>query len=107
MVAKVSAQVGGILKVTCSGQLPCNEWQVMYLSKGKAKASTADELYEVMFLAKQEEKDSKFIRALKVLPDPALVLATDQQLHDLACFCTDPHNLCVMTVDPTFITRGV
>ena len=55
-----------------------------------------------MFRAKQEEKDSKFIRALKVLPDPAIVLATDRQLHDLACFCTDPHNFCVMTVDPTF-----
>jgi len=59
-VAKVSAQVGGILKATCSGQLPRNERQVMYLSKGKAKANTADELYEVMFRAKQEEKDSKF-----------------------------------------------
>ena len=37
MVAKVSAQVGGILKAMCSGQLPRNEWQVMYLSKGKPK----------------------------------------------------------------------
>ena len=104
-MAKVSAQVRGILKATCSGQLPRNERQVMYLSKGKAKAGTvnpADELYQVMFQAKQEEKDSTFIRVLKVLPDPAIVLATDRQLHDLVCFCTDPGNFCGMTVDPTF-----
>ncbi len=77
----------------------------MYLGKGKSKASTsnpADELYEVMFRAKQEEKGSTFIRALKVLPDPAVVLATDRQLRDLNRFCTNPSNFCVMTVDPTF-----
>ena len=55
--AKVSAQVGGILKAMCSGHLPWNE-----------------------------QKDSKLIRAVKVLPDLTIVLATDQQLHDLTCF---------------------
>lgn len=79
MVAKVSSQVG----VICSGQLPCNEWQSMYLSKSKAKADTvnpADVFYEVIVQAKQKEKGSKFIRALKVFPDLAIVLVTNRQI---------------------------
>ena len=53
-----------------------------------------------MFAAKQ--KGSKYIRAIKVIPDPALILATDSQINDLNHFCTDSVNFCVMTVNPTF-----
>ena len=73
----------------------------MYFQK-KNVLNPADELYEVMFTAKQEEKGSKYIRAIKVIPDPALVLATDSQIYDLARFCTDGDNFCIMTNDPTF-----
>ena len=73
----------------------------MYFQK-KKESNPADDLYEVMFAAKQEEKGSKFIRAIKVIPDPALILATDKQISDLTRFCTDGENFCVMTVDPTF-----
>ena len=100
-VAKVSAMMGGISKASCSGQLPRNERQVMYFHK-KSTSNPADELYEVMFAAKQEEKGSKYIRAIKVIPDPALILATDSQINDLNQFCTDGETFCVMTVDPTF-----
>lgn len=100
-VAKVSAMMGGISKASCSCQLPRNERQVMYFQK-KSTSNPADELYEVMFAAKQEEKGSKYIRAVKVIPDPALILATDSQINDLNRFCTDGENFCVMTVDPTF-----
>ena len=100
-LAKVSAMLGGITKASCSGQLPRNERQVMYLHK-KNPSNPADELYEVMFAAKQEEKGSKFIRAIKVIPDPALILATDSQISDLNRFCTDIDDFFVMTIDPTF-----
>ena len=100
-MAKVSALMGGISKASCSGQLPRNERQVMYFEK-KNVSNPADELYEAMFAAKQEEKGSKEIRAIKVIPDPALVLATDSQIYDLTHFCTDGDNFCIMTVDPTF-----
>ena len=63
----------------------------MYFQK-KNVSNPADELYEVMFAAKQEEKGSKYIRAIKVIPDPALVLATDSQIYDLTHFCTDGDN---------------
>jgi hypothetical protein len=72
-MAKVSAMMGGISKASCSNQLPRNEQQVMNFQNKKV-LNPADELYE-MFAAKQEEKGSKYIR--EVIPDPALILATD------------------------------
>ena len=90
-----------LTKASCSGQLPRNERQAMYLKKTKC-SGPADELYEVMFAAKQEEKQSKFIRTIKVIPDPALILATDNQISELNRFCTNFNEFCVMTVDPTF-----
>ena len=44
----------------------------------------------------------KFVRDLKAFPEPAIVVATSQQLHDIARFCTNPEESCVLTVDPTF-----
>lgn len=43
-----------------------------------------------------------FVRDVKAAPDPALVLANDQQLHGLVCFCTDLEEFSAVTVDPTF-----
>lgn len=48
----------------------------------------ADELYSVMFQAKQEDSSSKFVRDIKVLPEPAVVLASEYQLDDLVHFGT-------------------
>ena len=63
-VAKISAKMGGISKACCSGQLPHNEQQVMYFQR-KSASNPADELYEVMSAAKQEEKGSKYTRAIR------------------------------------------
>lgn len=43
-----------------------------------------------------------FIRDIKTAPDPAIVLATDQQLEDITRFCTSPYDFSILTVDPTF-----
>ena len=59
-------------------------------------------LTNCMISAKQEEKGAKYIREIKVIPDPALILATNSQIDDLNRFCTNDENFCVMTVDPTF-----
>ena len=34
---------------------------------------------------------------------PYIVLANDQQLHDLVHFCTDSEEFSIVTVDPTLI----
>ena len=99
VISSVSATVGGMIKAKCPGQLPRNERQVMHLIKNK---TPADELYEVMFKAKQEDTGEKFIQAVKVVPDPAVILATDRQIKDLVRFSTKSQNFCILTVDPTF-----
>ena len=55
-----------------------------------------------MLQAHLEYKDKKFIRDVKVFPEPAIVLATDQQLFDIERFCCNPTEFSILTVDPTF-----
>ena len=52
--------------------------------------------------ANLEDSDKKFIRDVKAYPEPAIVVATEQQLHDLERFCCNSSYFCIMTVDPTF-----
>ena len=110
-VASVSTKVGGLLDTSCPGQLPRSERQVTYvrqkskclpLSFPQSSWNPADELYTVMFQAKQEDSNQHFIRDMKVLPEPAIILATEQQLKDLLRFCTNPSQFGILTVDPTF-----
>lgn len=110
-VARVSTKVGGLLDTSCPGQLPRSERQVMYVRQ-KSKClplgfpqpswNPADELYTVMFQAKQEDSNQHFSRDMKVLPEPAIILATEQQLNDLVRFCTSADRFGILTVDPTF-----
>ena len=104
-VSKVQCDMGGVLNSSCPGKLPRNERQVQY-AKHKMKMlesgspDPTDELYTVMFRASNE--DSSFVREIKVLPEPAVILCHDYQLNDLVRFTTDPNNCCVLTIDPTF-----
>ena len=100
-VSRVTAQVGGVMSITSPGQLPRNERQMKYFAKvSKSNPNAVDELYSVMYEAKQQ--DSSFIRDMKVLPEPAIILCSDYQLDDLIRFgCSDKEH-CVVTVDPTF-----
>jgi len=103
-IHRVSDKVGGLLSSSCPGQLPRNECQMKYI-KSSSKATEynpADELYSVMFKTKQEDPQSIFVRDVRVLPDPALVLASDYQLDDLVRFGTNSVDYSVLTIDPTF-----
>ena len=40
---------------------------------------------------------------MKVLPEPAVMLASDYQLNDLVRFGTNSTEHCVFTIDPTFL----
>jgi hypothetical protein len=44
----------------------------------------------------------KFVREVKTAPEPAIVLAEDQQLKDLVRFCTSPFDFSIVTIDPIF-----
>ena len=90
--------ISGISKASCSGQLPRNEWQVMYFQKKMFQTLLTSCMK--LLAAKQEEEGSKYTRANKVIPDPALVLATEK--YDVTSLCTDSDHFCIMIVDPTF-----
>ena len=62
----------------------------------------ANELYTVMLQAHLEDMDKKYARDIKTYPEPAILLANDRQVNDLARFCCDPFEFCVLTVNPTF-----
>ena len=61
-----------------------------------------NELYTIMLQAHLEDTDKKYAREIKTYPEPAIFLADDGQVNDLARFCCDPLEFCILTVNPTF-----
>ena len=49
-----------------------------------------------------ENKSEQFIREVKCVCEPAVIVATERQLNDLVRLCTVPGNFSILTVDPTF-----
>ena len=66
------------------------------------RRSAADELYATMQRAHLEDPQQRFIRHITMSPEPAIILYTDAQLHDLVRFCTATHKHCVLTIYPIF-----
>lgn len=108
-VHHVYEKQGGILSAKNLGELPRNRTQVANVrSKSDvanslcSKKSIRDPLFMVMEQSKLCEGKDKFVRIVTATPEPMCVLATDQQLHDLARFGANPNKFCVLSVDPTF-----
>lgn len=110
VVSNIEVLAGGILDATYPGQLPRNEQQISNF-KRHTPVSTAqklscqsksNELYSLMLQAHLEEGSEKFIRDVKAYPEPAIVVASNQQLLDLERFCCDSSGYSILTVDPTF-----
>ena len=67
--------------------------------------STDDPLLQVLAKAKEEQQglmEDVFIREIPLFPEPIVFLATEQQLPDIVCFCTNPEAFCILGVDCTF-----
>jgi hypothetical protein len=107
VVSMISSAVGGVKNALDACELPRNEQQVSYV-KRQLKAATCplpsvsatDELSVVMHKAYME--DQQFIREVRTLREPAIVVATDIQLNDLDRFCCRQEKFGILTVDPTF-----
>ena len=107
VVSKVSSAVGGIKNALDACELPRNERQVTYVkrqlktnSSPLLSVSATDELSVVMHKAYME--DQQFIREVRTVREPAIMVATDQQLNDLDRFCCRQEKFGILTVDPTF-----
>ena len=65
-----------------------------------SSVSPTDELSVIMHKAYME--DQQFIREVRTLHEPAIVVATNVQLNDLDRFCCRQEKFGILTVDPTF-----
>ena len=111
VIAKVSSKVGGVLSASDACQLPCDEQQVTQAKRrlmnkscsfsGQDRVSADDELTIVMQKAFMEDNSKQFVREMKTLREPAIIVSLDRQLDDLTRFCTD-EKFGILTVDPTF-----
>ena len=103
----VSEKVGGVTKASSACNLPRNERQISSL-KSYCKYQQCDQdpiadwIFTIMQQAKVDDHARKFVHDCSPSPEPAFVLARDQQLDDLVQFCTVPANFAVLTADPTF-----
>ena len=109
-VAVLSAKAGGIMHASAPGILPRDEKQVSNFKQANrfqhslslSRDAASDNLFVVMQQAYCEDPAHKYIRAVNAAPEPAIVVATDMQLQDLARFCTSAFDFSPLTVDPTF-----
>ena len=94
-----------MIGASSAGQLPRDEHQVANIRHSRKKGSANfedDDLFIAMSECKSKDITARFVRDVKAAPDPALVLATDQQLHDIVKFSINTEEFCIITVDPTF-----
>lgn len=49
-----------------------------------------------------EDTNKHFIREMRTLREPGIIVAVDRQLDDIVRFCTSENQFGVLTVDPTF-----
>ena len=108
VISDVSSRVGGVVSASDSCEIPRNEQQITKL-KSRIKTSSvpsvgapSDELVVIMQQAFMEDKSNQFIRDIKCLREPAVIVSTERQLNDLVRFCTPTNNFSIMTIDPTF-----
>ena len=107
VVSDLSTMVGGVLSAKDPCELPRNEQQVSDMKQRQKKfviagtVSSSDEIAVVMHKAYLEDSNQQFIREVKTLREPAIVVAIDRQLNDVVRFCTN-EDFRVLTVDPTF-----
>jgi hypothetical protein len=59
---------------------------------------------ELFYIKQQCKAGECYVRSINSSPKPAIVIASDKQLHDLSRFCSsNTHNkISIVTVDPTF-----
>ena len=65
-------------------------------------SSADDEFAAVLHKAFMEDTTKQFVREIKTLREPAIIVATNQQMTDVVRFCTFEDEFGIMTVDPTF-----
>ena len=83
------------------GDIPKGRKQVENVKYNSRPQRSKDELYDLVEKAKVESKP--YIRRLQLTPEPACILASEQQIYDVQRFCTSKtQRPSVFCVDTTF-----
>ena len=115
----VSDDLGGVASCAGVGQLPRNRQQASDLKRNRERtqqpnSSTQknmsgpgradDPWYLLLNASKQHSlnKETAFVRDVRVGGEPLCVLASNRQLNDLKRFCCNHKEFKPLTVDPTF-----
>lgn len=108
LLSHVSSVMGGMESASAAGRLPQDEHQITNICHSQKRLSSStsgadDELYVVMSRCKCADATGQFVRDVKAAPDPAVVLATDSQLHDLAKFSTQKNSALSPLIQPLIL----
>ena len=103
VVAEITKEEGGIIECRSSSCLPWNRHQVSNAQYSNSLKPNHDLLYAVMEMCmKSKCEGEKFVQCVQAAPEPMCVLALQQQLLDIECFCTCEDEFTVLGFDPTF-----
>ena len=98
---EVFEEAGGMLTFESLGDIPKSRKQVENVKYNSRPQRSKDELYDLVEKAKVEPKP--YIRRLQLTPEPACILASEQQIYDVQRFCTSKtQRPSVFCVDTTF-----
>ena len=107
----VSEQVGGIIHGRSASAWPRNVTQAYNLNKTSSKTPVVstnhrsdDPYLSLVMLCKEQEKYGKtaYVRKVICAPEPIVLLMKDEQLDDIAKFCTNKAHFGIFQADPTF-----
>lgn len=98
VVASVSSTAGGITGAKYPGELPRNEQQIINF-KQQIPKSVSTSLRVQMGVHRYATSplgntDKKFACEIKAYREPAILLASERQLHDVSWFCCDRFEYC-------------
>ena len=93
-------QSGGVHEIKSRSDFPKNRQQVKYLRRNNQRE---DDTIKLVENCRNEMKtpEKAFIRSVETSPEKVVFVASQQQLTDLAQFCTDNRKFCILGVDPT------
>ena len=105
---KVDQKRGGILNVSCAGDLPRNALQASRLrckkNSSQSSCSGSDPLQDLVVKFKEFcGRPDQFIQSIRLIPDPTIVVFNSTQLNDLDQFCApESAKASVLGIDVTF-----
>ena len=98
---EVFEEAGGMIHFESLGDIPKGRKQVENVKYSSRPAKSKDQLYDLVEKSKMES--TPYIRRLQMAPEPACILATEQQIKDVKRFCTsNTQTPTVFCVDTTF-----